>query len=139
MEVREYCIDSDVLIDFLEGVAEAQTFLIREGARRKLWISVISLVELYAGIKKYTQRRGTQEEAQQIIEGLVSNLEIIALDAPLARRAGTLRSIYRKPIADTIIAAGVLEFNLALVTRNSRDFRQMSREEGFELIQPYQV
>jgi predicted nucleic acid-binding protein len=49
--VKPYCIDSDVLIDHLRGVEEARTFLLEASKQTTLYISVVSMVELYAGLE----------------------------------------------------------------------------------------
>ena len=49
MEIKEYLIDSDILIDYLRGIKKAYNFLLKENFKGRLWISVINVMEIYSG------------------------------------------------------------------------------------------
>lgn len=46
---EQFLVDTDVLIDYLRGRAEAVTYL--ESLEASLLISVITVAELYAGVR----------------------------------------------------------------------------------------
>ncbi len=126
-----YCIDSDVLIDYLRGVEKARSFLLQAGEVGILYISVVSIVELYAG------KEMREEGKRQRIERFMENFVAIPLSESIARRAGMLRRDYHKPFADMIIAASAREYHLPLVTRNIKHFQIPAEREGIKLLLPY--
>lgn len=131
MAVKGYCIDSDILIDFLRGIEKARDFLVGNAQKHALYISVVSVVELYAG--KNMKRSAAIEE----VERLIKNFEVVPLDRERARRAGTLRREYGIPFADAIIAATALDNAVGIVTRNVKHFRAIGKAKGLPLMQPY--
>lgn len=44
-----YCVDSDILIDYLRGVADTRDFLLEMNKDATLYVSAVSIAELYAG------------------------------------------------------------------------------------------
>lgn len=42
-----YCIDSDILIDYLRGISRAKVFLAK--APRPLHISIVAVIEIFSG------------------------------------------------------------------------------------------
>jgi predicted nucleic acid-binding protein len=129
--VKPYCIDSDVLIDYLRGVEAARTFLLEASKQTTLYISVVSMVELYAGQGiRDTEKRAQLEE---FLKGFVG----IALDGTIAQYAGVLQREYQQPFADSIIAASAMQYNLRLVTKNTKHFQAVAKGEGLEVLRPY--
>ena len=133
MEIRPkgYCIDSDILIDYLRGVENARNFLMSTAEKSNLSISVISIVELYAG------KETKDEDKRKRVDEFLQSFILIGMDGSLARTAGKLRRDYEKPFADMIIAATALEYNLCLVTRNIKHFEVLSKKSRLQLIKPY--
>lgn len=129
MEIRrDYLIDSDILIDYLRGFENARTFLIHASQEVLVYISVVSVVEIYSG-------KETKEEAKrERIDRFLDNFEIIWLDPILAKYAGELRRDYQEPFADMIVAATALHYNLQLATRNTKHFEGI---KALRVISPY--
>ncbi len=122
------------MIDYLDGVEAARDFFERTSQESLLYVSVVSVVELFAG--KDTDK----PEKWAAIETLLENFFIVELDGKIARRAGSLRRVYRQPFADTIIAASALHHGLSMVTRNKRDFEPLKKEFvriGQQIVYPY--
>lgn len=104
-------IDSDVLIDYLQGVPAAKTELDRY--RRPLY-SVISLMELLCDAQSDAERKA--------VENLLSLMERVELSESIARRAVEVRKEHGLKLPDAIVLASAEEEGCLLVTRNSKDF-----------------
>ena len=103
--------DSDVLIDYLQGVPEARAELARY--RRPLY-SIISLMELLAGARTAAERTAA--------EALLASLGRVDLSEAVARQAVTLRQTLRLRLPDAVVLATAEVEGCILVTRNTRDF-----------------
>ncbi|HEY0097909.1 MAG TPA: type II toxin-antitoxin system VapC family toxin [Pyrinomonadaceae bacterium] len=124
--VKRLLIDTDVLIDYLRGQAEAVSYL--ESLTEPLLISAITVAELFAGV-----REGTERVA---LEQFVSAFNVIPIDDAIAANGGLIRRDYRKShgvgLADAIIAS-TAEFTKAdLVTLNKKHFPMLSN-----VVTPY--
>ena len=129
--IKPYCIDSDVLIDHLRGVEDARSFLLEASRQTILYISVVSVAELYAG-------KGTRDKQKRTqLDEFLKSFVVILLDGTIAQYAGVLQRDYQQPFADSIIAASTMQYNLRLVTRNTKHFQDVAKGEGLEVIRPY--
>lgn len=126
--ISGYCIDSDILIDYLRGEDIARDFLVKASKKTQLWISIISVVELYSG------RETRNKKKRDSINQFLSKFYLIDLTLPTAQHAGELRRDYSKPFADMIVAATAMAHNLTLVTRNIKHFHEI---KGLKVMQPY--
>jgi predicted nucleic acid-binding protein len=114
-------IDTDVLIEYLRGRSEAAEYL--EGLTSDLCISVISVAELFAGV------RGDEEEKS------LKQLLLAFVALPVTEKTARLGGLYRRDyggshgtgLADALIAATSEENSADLVTFNRRDFPMVSR------------
>lgn len=104
-------VDSDVLIDFLQGLPAARKELARY--RRPL-CSIVSFMEVLAGARSAEERRAA--------EALLSSLGRVELTEEIARRAVELRQELRLKLPDAIVLASAEVEGCILVTRNTRDF-----------------
>src|SRR5215216_2368110 len=119
-------LDSDVLIEYLRGRKEAVGYL--EGITSDLYVSVISVAELFAGV------RGNEEE-----ESLTQFLLAFTV-LPVTEKVACLGGIYRRDfgpghgigLAHALIAATVEENGAYLVTFNRRHFPMV------EITLPYE-
>lgn len=121
----EVLLDSVILIDHLNGVAEGADLLRR--LRDTAVISVITRAEVLAGARP--------EEAP-VVARLLDGFPTLALDAPLADRAAALRHEHGWKLPDAIQAAFALRDGLWLATRDTRDFPPS--RHGFVWV-PYEV
>jgi tRNA(fMet)-specific endonuclease VapC len=120
--------DTDVLIDFLSGhepVASQVASAI--AAEEGMATTVVSRFELLSGVR--TARQG------RAIGRLLDTLSTLPLDSPAADRAARVRRELEKAgasigMADSLIAAVVLEHGGRLLTRNRKHFQ---RVEGLTL------
>lgn len=102
-------VDTDVLVDHLRG---AQPFDPGDDA---VAYSTITRAELFAG-------RASQEAA---VQTLLDPFRELAVDRAVAELGGRLRRERGVAIADALIAATALCHDLALLTRNVRDFARV--------------
>jgi predicted nucleic acid-binding protein len=104
-------IDSDVLLDFLDGFPPAAAELARY---RDHCISVISCMELMAGAKN-----PADEETRR---GFLSHFRVLPMTPQVAEEAVILRRQYRLKLPDVIIWATAVTEHCLFVSRNKRDF-----------------
>ena len=115
-------LDTDVLIDYFRGRIEALAFL---RARAELiLISVITVAELYGGVR--------EEEERRAVEQFLAAMEIIPVDAAIAQKGGLYRRDYGPShavgLADALIAATAELHQARLVTLNVRHFPMVEVE-----------
>lgn len=104
-------IDSDVLIDYLQGVEAARVELARYPKRE---ISILSWMEVLAGAD-------TAKEEQDC-RRFLSTFTIHPLSVEVAAEAVKLRRKFRLRLPDAIIWATAKTQSCLLVTRNTKDF-----------------
>ena len=119
MALAGYCLDTDILIDYLRGVDDARLFLIAVSAEAPVFINTITIVELFAG--RSTRRSRIRRGLAKLLESFTP----IQLTASLARQAGELRRDYHIPFADAIVAAGAISYHLTIVSRNRKHFARV--------------
>ena len=118
--MAKFLLDSDVLIWLLRGRAETMRLVDRlhGGTHVALACSALSVLEVWTGVRSGEERR---------TEALMESLQVVPVDASIARRAAGLlvsRKRQRDPREwiDALIAATCLEIHLTLVTYNLRDY-----------------
>jgi len=117
-------IDSDVLIDYLQGLDKAKRELERYSRRE---ISVVSWMEILAGAD-------SAEEEKACLEFL-SGFTVHQLSVEIASEAVKVRKNFRTRLPDAIVWAKARSEGCLLVTRNSKDFPLS--EPGVRI--PYEV
>ena len=115
----KYLIDTNILIDHLNGDSAANTFLRDvETGRLRATISVITECELLSGSVM------TVREEREILD-LLTLLPSVAVTSHVARLGAQLRRRYSMTVADALIAATAIRGHATLVTRNIKDFRSI--------------
>ena len=113
-------VDTDVLIDYLRGRAEAVEFL--ESRTEELLISAMSIAELHAGVREGEERSALSE--------FLTAFEIVPIDRATAERGGLLRRDYGRShgvgLADALIAATAELAQVRLATLNRKHFPMLS-------------
>lgn len=104
-------IDSDVLIDYLQGVDRAREELARYAKRE---MSIISWMELLAGAE-------TPEE-ESACRNFMAQFTIHPLSVEVADEAVKIRQSFRARLPDAIVWATARTQGCLLVTRNTKDF-----------------
>lgn len=102
--------DTNILIDFLNGVDAARAELSRY---RQPTVSIITWIEVLVGAK------ASNEAATR---KFLATFELIGVTPEIADRAVTLRKLDRMRVPDAIILATAQTENIILVTRDSKEF-----------------
>jgi hypothetical protein len=102
--------DTNILIDFLNGIEAARTELANYEDPA---ISIISWMEVLVG---------ASESDKDVTRGFLSGFQRIGLDEPVAEAAVALRQSHRVKLPDAIVWASAQVHGRLLVTRNERDF-----------------
>ena len=107
--------DTNILIDFLNGVPEAQVATSPYGRR---CISRITWMEVLAGVK--------DTPGEDIARTFLAQFDVIEMTEEVAEAALTLRRhhVPRLKLPDAIILASARMLGCRLITRNTRDFPQ---------------
>jgi len=108
----ERLLDSVILIDHFNGIAEASTFIAGLDPG-KTAISVITYAEILVGFEDETA-----EEAKT----LLNHYEILSIDTVIAEKTAELRRRHGWKLPDAFQAALALHHRLRLCTRNTKDF-----------------
>lgn len=102
--------DTNILIDFLNGVPQAKAEF---SAFSEKSISVISWVEVMAGAPKTVAAQ---------TRAFLAGFDLIGLNAEVAERAVGIRQARRIKLPDAIVWASAQAEGALLVTRNTKDF-----------------
>lgn len=119
-------LDTDVLIDYLRGNDNAILFL--ENLQQQLCVSVITVAELYAGVRN--------KKEQRVIDKFLSAFDVLPIDQDTATKGGLFRREYGPShgvgLADALIAATAVNCQSQLATLNQRHFPML------EVLVPYE-
>ena len=113
-------IDTDVIIDYLRGQVDAVSYI--EGLANPLLISVITVAELYSGVREGEERKA--------LDSFISVFELVPVTESIAVKGGLYRRDYRKShnvgLADAIIAASAEAKGAIVVTLNDKHFPMLA-------------
>ena len=104
-------IDSDILIDYLQGVERAKVEL---GRYRRREISIISWMEIMAG--------ADSAEEENVCQEFLRTFAVHPLTDEIAAEAVRIRKQHRIRLPDAIVWATARAQDCLLVTRNQKDF-----------------
>jgi hypothetical protein len=111
MGAMKALFDTSILIDYLNGIAEAQTELERYHQRS---ISLVTWMEVLVGSR--------DAEDDRILRRFLGAFELAPIDLEVSERSVALRRTHGMRLPDAIIWASAQRQNALLVTRNTRDF-----------------
>ena len=122
-----YLVDTDLVIDHLANITEANQLLDRL-APEGIAISIITYMEAYQGVV----RSPNPQEARTKFQAFRRSVPVLPFSLTIAKRCATLREYLRQEqkrvksrALDLINAAIALEHDLMLVTRNVEDYRDI--------------
>jgi len=116
--------DTNILIDYLNGIEAAKAELARYRTRQ---ISIITFIEVMVGSK------GADEE--NTIRGFLASFEVLELSAEVANEAISIREELRLKIPDAIVYASARTQGCILVSRNDKELKP----EWPDIRIPYQL
>ena len=76
------------------------------------------------------------EKDLQVLQGFISDCKVIELESSIKYQTAEIRKEHHIKLSDAIIAATALIFNLDLVTRNVKDFKNI---KGLTIINPFEI
>ena len=111
-------LDSTVLIDALRGRPAADRIRGMRRSRVQLWVSPISIEEIWRGLRPEEQIRAAR---------LIDAMRLAPIDRTVAKTAGSWRRAYAQEgvtlyQADCLIAASSQRIDARLATGNPSDF-----------------
>jgi predicted nucleic acid-binding protein len=115
-------IDTGIFIEHLRARDKSTTTLFGLADEPELFISAVSLYELYMG--------ATSKEKMQDVGGLIQGLTVLPFTDEVALKAGQIYHQLRTSnklieFRDIFIAATCLTFNLPIATLNKKHFRRI--------------
>ncbi|HDR50438.1 MAG TPA: type II toxin-antitoxin system VapC family toxin [Mariniphaga anaerophila] len=121
---KRYLLDTNAVLDYmgnkLPGNAKK---LIAQVIDEEINLSVINKIELL----------GFSKVEQDLID-FVACSNIHPMGDAVVDKTIEVRSLYKIKLPDAVIAATALQNGLALVSRNTKDFKNI---QGLEVIDPY--
>ena len=103
--------DTNILIDYLNGVEAAAAELVRFPDKA---ISLITWMELMVG--------ASTDDEKHIIKAFLAQFEMLPIYNPVSALAVEIRQQLKMKLPDAIILATARVHNRLLVTRNTKDF-----------------
>ena len=129
MEQPKYLIDSNALIDYLGQKLPANGMKFMQDTVNAIpVVSVITKIEVL-GFE-------STREAIVLFEDFFNISFVLSLSEDVVNQTINLRKQVQIKLPDAIIAATALVHNLSLITRNSKDFREV---DGLRIVDPYQA
>lgn len=134
-----YLVDTNVLSEFAKPKPECAVVTWLQAHETQLYVSVISIAEIYRGIELLAEGK-KKKSLHMWAEALCDSMEgrILNFNATTARHWGELKSQWEKlgvniSSLDAQIAATAHQYQLTLVTRNTKDFSKT----GLRLLNPF--
>lgn len=103
--------DTNILIDYLNGIEAAKTEIERASER---FISIVTWMEVLAGAH--------DAEEEDVIDLFLRDFAVVGLTRRVARDAVGIRRTHRIRLPDAIVWASARSEAAVLVTRNTKDF-----------------
>lgn len=124
-----YLLDTNSIINFLDAsMPKPGMELLNEIVDDDPYISVITKIEVL-GFNFRT------EEEQDITETFIEGTTVLVIDDEIVEKTINLRKKIKIALPDAIIAATALAHDFTLVTRNTKDFKNI---EGLEIMNPFE-
>ena len=114
--MRKVLVDTDILIDFLQGRERARGFLSARLEEALIYCSAITVAEIFAGMKEHEREKTV---------ALIESLHILAVTREIAERAGTYKRDENRQsleLDDCFIAATAFVIGAVLATGNGKHY-----------------
>ncbi len=122
-----YLLDTNILIYFFKNQGNVGQHLVSVSPNN-VYVSTITLFELYTGIAKST----LPEKRTMQLQKLLAEINVLGFDEKAAAIAATIRSTLEKQgtpigVLDMLIASIALANQLMVVTHNTKEFSRISK------------
>jgi predicted nucleic acid-binding protein len=107
--------DTNILIDYLNGIPAAKTELDRYAGKDDKAISVVTWMEVLVG---------TTPETDSATRGFLAGFQSLPIDALVASHSVEIRKSHKIKLPDAIVWASAQVHDRILVTRNTKDFAE---------------
>jgi len=129
MEQPQYIIDTNAVIDYLgKKMPETGMAFMNSVIDQVPNISVVTKIEILGF--------NAPEEHYQLLTNFMNDANVIDLSNDIVEACINLRKNHKTKLPDAIIAATAIVYDLALISRNSKDFKSI---EGLEVINPFSL
>ncbi len=113
MGLNKRVFDTNILIDYLNGIVEAAKEL---KLYKEKYISIITYMEILVGVKDLNE--------EKIIRSFLNSFRTCELSTKIAEQAIAIRRITKVKLPDTIVYATAKEKGCILISRNTKDFKE---------------
>ena len=127
----KYLWDTNTVIYFLQKQfpASAERFIDGTLEHSPPAISAISEIELLCW-------KTDSEKDLEVLYSFIEEATVFEFEKAIKLKTADIRKTNKIKLPDAIIAATALIYNLTLITRNTKDFKNI---EGLEVINPYDL
>ncbi len=124
-----YLLDTNAIIDYLGGRLPEKGMLFIDKVINSIpQISVVSHIELLSF--------KTTEKHASILKDFVNDALVHYINLSVTEKTVDIRKQHAVKVPDAIIAATAINYNLTLVTRNTKDFDKI---QGLLLLNPHSL
>jgi predicted nucleic acid-binding protein len=135
----KYLLDTNVLSEIRKAKGDSKVKAFIDAiAPEDLFISILSIGEIAFGVEKLPPGKKKNEFLIWLNQQLPAWFEnrIVPLDRDVMFEWGKIRAGAKRtlPVVDTLLAASALSYRLAVITRNTRDFKGIG---NLSLLNPW--
>jgi len=133
MDAPRYCLDTNVLIDFLRNREPGASAVEKAVKEAECFVASVTVYELLFGVARARKKIGE--------DALLGVMSVLPFDGDVAREAASLHASLVQAnqdigVKDVFIAATCLVHDIPVLTANVRHF---SRVPGLQVITPREL
>jgi predicted nucleic acid-binding protein len=127
--MEQYLIDTNVISDYFSASLPASGLQFMDSVIDAIpKLSVITQIELLCW--------KTDIAKEQRIKDFIADSDILDITSDVIMHCVNIRRDKKIKTPDAIIAATAIVYNFTLITRNTKDFKNI---QGLEIINPYEI
>lgn len=125
-----YLLDSNTVIDYIAGLHPGKALKwLNNIIDEEINVSVITKIEVLS-------YNPDKEDNYQILIDLFESAAVFGLNEEIVDKTIRLRQKQKIKLPDAVIAATALVNGLSLISRNTKDFKNV---KGLEIIDPFKI
>ena len=127
----KYLWDTNIVIYYLQQQFPLSTEVFMDNLVNEAppVISAITEIELLCW-------KAATKKDMEVLHSFINDTMVIELEQPIKYKTADLRQKHNLKLPDAIIAATALVYDLALVSRNTKDFKAI---ESLRLVNPFEI